>query len=77
MINILIKDIDVFCNGSWCFPYLIVVPLNTVVSFIILFRMYGIVTLICYVAMAALLLLQYVSNKKLAALSFENRSYID
>jgi hypothetical protein len=57
IINILTKDIEVFVNGSWCFPYLIVVPLNLVVSGFILFSMYGAVVIICYIAMAALLAL--------------------
>jgi hypothetical protein len=37
IINILTKDIEVFTNGSWQFPYLIVVPLNVIISAIILF----------------------------------------
>lgn len=57
IINILTKDIEVFVNGSWCFPYLLVVPLNVVVSAFILYSMYGAVIIICYVAMAALLAL--------------------
>ena len=68
LINILTKDIEVFTNGSWCFPYLIVVPVNTIVSAFILGRMYGSVIIVCYAAMAALLLLQYFSNKILANL---------
>jgi len=36
---VLTKDIDAFVNGSWCFPYLMVVPLNVAVSGIILFGM--------------------------------------
>ena len=57
MINILTKDIEVFENGSWAFPYLIVVPINMLVSGIILGHMYGWVTILCYVVMAMLLAL--------------------
>lgn len=60
------NDISVFTDGSWCFPYLIVVPINTIISAFILFDMYGKVIILCYVTMALLLLLQYWSNKKLA-----------
>jgi len=68
ILNILTKDIEVFVNGSWCYPYLVVVPLNTIISALFLFNMYGGVTVVCYLSMAALLLLQYLSNKKLATL---------
>lgn len=34
--NILTKDIDAFVNGSWQFPYLVVVPINTLISIVIL-----------------------------------------
>ena len=34
--NILTKDIEAFVNGSWQFPYMVVVPVNTVISIIIL-----------------------------------------
>jgi hypothetical protein len=47
---------------------LIVVPVNTAISAVILFRMYGAVVILCYVAMLALLALQYFSNKRLATL---------
>lgn len=57
-----------FVDGSWCFPYLIVVPVNTIASAFILYDMYGSIMIVCYVAMFALLLLQYFSNIKLAAL---------
>jgi|APCry1669189768_1035252.scaffolds.fasta_scaffold50746_2 hypothetical protein len=66
IINILTKDIEVFTNGSWQFPYLIVVPVNIIVSAIILFQMYGAVVILCYIAMFGLLVLQYYSNKILA-----------
>lgn len=77
LINILTKDINVFTNGSWCFPYLIVVPINTIVSGYLLGNMFGSVIIVCYVAMAALLFLQYSSNKTLANLQFENMQYTD
>jgi hypothetical protein len=41
--NILTKDIDTFVNGSWQFPYLVVVPVNTLLSMIILQSMVSIV----------------------------------
>jgi ABC-type siderophore export system fused ATPase/permease subunit len=72
IINILTKDIEVFTSGSWCFPYLIVVPVNTIVSAVILGKMYGSVVILCYLTMLALLALQYVSNKKLATLQYQN-----
>ena len=68
MMNILTKDAEVFVSGSWCFPYLIVVPTNTLVSAIILYNMFGSVIFICYLSMAGLLFLQYKSNKVLATL---------
>lgn len=39
IMNILTKDIDTFVNGSWQFPYLIVVPVNTFISICILYSM--------------------------------------
>lgn len=39
IMNILTKDIDTFVNGSWQFPYLIVVPVNTLISICILYSM--------------------------------------
>lgn len=57
MINILTKDINVFCSGSWQFPYLIVVPLNITVSAFILVDMYGKKVLVCYLMMFLLLVL--------------------
>jgi len=68
VVNILTKDIEIFVNGSWQFPYLITVPVNTVISAVFLFSMYGPVVVICYIAMLFLLLIQYFSNKKLASL---------
>lgn len=77
MINTLTKDIEVFVNGSWCFPYLIVVPVNTISSAFILGNMYGSVILVCYLAMFLLLLLQYFSNKVLATLQYEKMQLTD
>lgn len=57
IINILTKDIEVFTNGSWQFPYLIVVPVNVIISAVILFQMYGPIVVLCYIAMFSLLLL--------------------
>lgn len=77
IINIMTNDISVFTDGSWCFPYLIVVPLNTVFSAVVLFYMYGRVVILCYVTMALLLLLQYWSNKKLAQLNYDKKAETD
>lgn len=71
------NDISVFTDGSWCFPYLIVVPINTVISGFILYDMYGKVIIMCYVTMALLLLLQYWSNKKLAQLNYDKKAQTD
>jgi len=64
----LTKDIEAFVNGSWCFPYLLVVPINTLVSAVILYNMFGFVILFSYSAMLGLLALQSVSNKKISQL---------
>ena len=53
--NIITKDIEVFVNGSWQFPYLVVVPLNTVISIVILYSMFGYVILFSYLGMLFLL----------------------
>jgi len=39
VLNILTKDIEVFVNGSWQFPYMVVVPMNTIISIFILYSM--------------------------------------
>ena len=39
VLNILTKDIEAFVNGSWQFPYMVVVPMNTVISMCILYSM--------------------------------------
>jgi hypothetical protein len=44
VLNILTKDIEAFVNGSWQFPYMVVVPINTVISMFILFSMVSIVS---------------------------------
>ena len=53
--NILTKDISVFVTGSWMFPYLVMVPLNTIISGTMLYLMFGPVVIVCYVGMFALL----------------------
>lgn len=60
------KDIDIFVDGSWQFPYLVTVPINTCLSAIFLFNMYGSVVIVCYISMAGLLVMQYLTNKYLA-----------
>lgn len=77
LINVITKDIGVFTDGSWCLPYLVVVPINTIVSAVILVKMFGPVVILSYIMMAALLLLQYVSNKKLAILQYQNFQVTD
>lgn len=73
----LTKDIEIFTDGSWQFPYLIVVPVNTITSAIILGKMYGSIIILCYIMMAGLLALQYFSNKKLASLQFSRCQVTD
>ena len=48
------------------------VPINTIISAIFLFNMFGAVVVVCYIAMALLLVLQYFSNKKLATLQLRH-----
>ena len=57
VVNILTKDIDIFVNGSDKFPYLITVPINTILSAIFLFSMYRYIVLVCYFAMFLLLIM--------------------
>lgn len=57
ILNILTKDIEAFVNGSWQFPYLVVVPVNTIISICILYNMFGAVILVSYLAMVGLLAL--------------------
>ena len=68
ILNVLTKDIEIFVNGSWQYPYLVTVPLNTCISAIFLFSVYGPVVIVCYISMAALLVMQYFTNNKLADL---------
>ena len=68
LVNILTKDIEVFVDGSWSYPYLIMVPLNTVVSASILLSLFGPVALVCYLGMFLLIVLQVYSNKVIANL---------
>mmetsp|Transcript_34218 Transcript_34218/g.33445 ORF Transcript_34218/g.33445 Transcript_34218/m.33445 type:complete len:230 (-) Transcript_34218:31-720(-) len=77
ILNILTKDVDVFTKGSWQFPYLVVVPINSLISAIILYSMYGAVILLCYVAMLLLLWFQQWSNKKLSLLQYNNLKKTD
>ena len=65
------KDIDIFVEGSYLFPYLFTVPFNTVISAIFLFNMFGAIIIVCYVIMAGLLVLQYFTNKYIATLQFK------
>lgn len=46
ILNILTKDIEAFVNGSWQFPYLVVVPINTLISILILYQMVRITLLL-------------------------------
>ena len=39
VVNVLTKDMEIFVRGSWQFPYLFTVPLNTVLSAVFLFHM--------------------------------------
>lgn len=77
ILNILTKDIETFVSGSWQFPYLVVVPVNTLISIFILYNMFGPVILLSYLAMIGLLALQYFSNKKIAALQYILKTQTD
>ena len=66
--NILTKDLEVFVDGSWAYPYLIMVPVNTLISAALLYSMFGPVVVVCYLGMLGLLALQICSNKVLARL---------
>ena len=77
VVNVMTKDIYIFVNGSWQFPYLVTVPINTCLSAIFLFNMYGSVVIVCYLSMAALLALQYYTNKYLAKIKYESLTYAD
>lgn len=73
----LTKDIDIFVNGSWQFPYLVTVPINTVLSAVFLFSMYGYVVVVCYLAMGGLLAMQCFTNKRIAKLQFASLTLAD
>lgn len=55
ILNILTKDSEAFVNGSWQFPYMVVVPVNTIISIVMLQQMFGYVILLSYIAMIGLL----------------------
>jgi hypothetical protein len=76
-LNVLTKDIDVFVDGSWCYPYLFVVPLNTILSAIFLYHEFGGVIVVCYLSMGGLLALQYFSNNYLAKLQTKSLGLSD
>lgn len=66
MVNILTKDIEIFVNGSWQFPYLLTVPINTALSIAFLYSMFGYIMVVCYAAMVLLLLMQFYTNDCIA-----------
>ena len=68
VVNVLTKDIEIFVNGSWCFAYLLTVPINTIVSAILLYSMFGYIIFVCYVMMALLLVMMNYTNKYTAKL---------
>ena len=68
--NIITKDIEIFVIGSWQFPYLLTVPINTVLSATFLFAMFGYIVVVCYVAMGFLLAMQYYTNNCIAKLQY-------
>jgi hypothetical protein len=53
------------------------VPINTVLSAIFLYSMFGYVVIVCYLAMAGLLLMQYLTNKKIAKLEYTSLKLAD
>lgn len=55
LMNILTKDVEVFVDGSWAYPYLIMVPVNTLISAILLYSMFGSLIAVCYIGMLILL----------------------
>ena len=56
LMNILVKDIACFDDGSWAYPYLVMVPINTLLSAVILYSMFGWIIVVSYVGMVILLL---------------------
>lgn len=77
VVNVMTKDIDIFVEGSWQFPYLMTVPINTLLSAIFLFRMYGAVVIVCYLSMAGLLVMQYLTNNYLAKVQYKSLTLAD
>jgi hypothetical protein len=75
--NILTKDIEVFVDGSWCYPYLVMVPLNTLISGLLLYSMFGPKVIICYIGMFCLIMLQIFSNKILGKLQMSALKFSD
>ena len=53
------------------------VPINTVLSAIFLFSMYGYVVIVCYVSMAGLLIMQYFTNKYIAKVQYRALTLAD
>ena len=77
VVYILTKDIDIFVNGSYMFPYLVTVPINTIISAIFLFSMYHYIVLVCYLAILLLLVMQYFTNKYIAKLLYKSLTLAD
>jgi|LauGreDrversion4_2_1035121.scaffolds.fasta_scaffold252860_1 hypothetical protein len=75
--NVLTKDLEVFVDGSWAYPYLVMVPVNTLVSGVLLYSMFGPVIVVCYLGMVALLALQICSNKVLARVLMRSLTFSD
>ena len=71
VVNVLTKDMEIFVRGSWQFPYLFTVPLNTILSAVFLFHMYGYIIIVCYASMGGLLLMQCCTNKIIARAQFK------
>lgn len=68
---------EVFVNGSWAYPYLVAVVVNTILSGIYLYNMFGSIIVVCYVAMALLLALQYFTNDLISGLSYKAQKLAD
>ena len=68
LMNILTKDTEMIVDMGWSYPYLVMVPLNTIVSAILLYSMFGWKVIVCYAGMFCLILLQIFSNKILGNL---------
>ena len=48
---------EVFVEGSWMFPYIVMVPLNTILSGMLLYYMFGSTIVVCYLGMIALVVI--------------------